>query len=71
MKTLLTRGRPTDPLFVPEQPGAWRSERWSFKVTASEANAWLNVRLPLWLGLEAEHAAVIDKIAQAAGGTRP
>lgn len=29
------------------------------------------VRLPLWLGLEAEHAAVIDKIAQAAGGTRP
>jgi hypothetical protein len=29
--------------------GVWRSEPWSVSIPASDANAWLNARLPKWI----------------------
>lgn len=29
--------------------GAWRSEPWGVSIPASDANAWINARLPRWL----------------------
>lgn len=40
------------PPAVPGQP--WRSDPWTIPVHASEANAWLNVRLPMWLANQQE-----------------
>lgn len=32
-----------------EEDGIWRSEPWSVSIPASDANAWLNARLPRWI----------------------
>ncbi|MDX9911730.1 MAG: hypothetical protein RBS39_07865 [Phycisphaerales bacterium] len=37
-----------------ERPEHWSSELWSASISASDANAWLNVRLPKWLANEDE-----------------
>ena len=40
---------------APGAPGeAWRSEPWTILIDAAGANAWLNVRLPLWLANQQE-----------------
>lgn len=31
------------------EDGVWRSDAWSVSIRASDANAWLNARLPKWL----------------------
>jgi hypothetical protein len=43
--------RPLPPK-VAGQP--WRSEPWTIRIDATEANAWLNVRLPMWLANQQE-----------------
>lgn len=39
--------RQTDPTY--DGSGPWRSSAWEMELQASEANAWLNARLPKWL----------------------
>ncbi len=39
----------------PEGGGAWRSEPWTVAMRAEDANAWLNVRMPVWIARENEH----------------
>lgn len=58
---LLTRGRPME---EGASPGAWRSEPWSFRVQATEANAWLNVRLRPWLANQGEEIVWPDEIRE-------
>ncbi|MFM9995149.1 MAG: hypothetical protein ACKVU4_05045 [Phycisphaerales bacterium] len=58
---LLTRGRPMERA---GNPGAWRSEPWSFRVQASEANAWLNVRLRPWLANRGEEVVWPDELSE-------
>lgn len=41
--------RPTAANLGPFEPGAWRSDECGFSIPASDANAWLNARLPKWL----------------------
>lgn len=41
--------RETDEAYEGSESGAWRSREWAFAITASDANAWLNTRLPKWL----------------------
>lgn len=36
-------------------PEGWRSDPWSVALKSEDANAWLNVRLPVWLAGENEH----------------
>ena len=38
-----------------EVPEGWRSDPWSVALKSEDANAWLNVRLPVWLAGENEH----------------
>src|SRR5262249_49421379 len=39
----------------PREPGQpWLSEPWTIRIDSSEANAWLNVRLPMWLNNQEE-----------------
>ena len=45
-------------------PGLWMSELWGASITASDANAWLNVRLPKWLANEDESLRWPDEIAE-------
>ncbi|MEZ6242510.1 MAG: hypothetical protein R3B57_05645 [Phycisphaerales bacterium] len=35
-------------------PGVWRTEPWTVAMRAEDANAWLNVRLPVWMARENE-----------------
>lgn len=56
--------RPTDPSFVPNEPGQWRSEPWTIRVEASEANAWLNVRLPKWLANREEEFRWPEEVSE-------
>ncbi len=49
LTTLFTRARRADPGYSPDSGEPWRSETWSFRIRASEVNAWLNVRLRPWL----------------------
>lgn len=37
-----------------DAPGVWRTEPWSVAMKAEDANAWLNVRLPVWMSRENE-----------------
>jgi hypothetical protein len=40
---------------VPRGPGEpWLSDPWKIRIDSSEANAWLNVRLPMWLNNQQE-----------------
>ncbi len=41
--------RETDLEFVREHAGSWRSEPWRVRVSTSDANAWLNAKLPRWV----------------------
>lgn len=45
----LSHVRPTDKEFTPREGQSWQSEEWSVSIKASDANAWLNARLPRWL----------------------
>lgn len=58
---LLTRGRPMEPA---DEPGEWQSEPWSFRVHAGEANAWLNVRLRMWLANRDEAFAWPEELGE-------
>jgi hypothetical protein len=60
----LYAARPTDPAFVPETQGQWRSEPWTIRVEAADANAWLNVRLPKWLANREEGFRWPDEISE-------
>lgn len=41
--------RAADPVYQPTEEGSWRSERWVIRIPVTEANAWLNARLPKWM----------------------
>ncbi len=38
-----------------EAPGVWMTDPWSVALKSEDANAWLNVRLPVWLAGENEN----------------
>jgi len=48
--------RPTDEAYVPPAEGHWRSTVWSVGLRASDANAWLNTRLPKWFANSSREA---------------
>lgn len=50
----------------PIAPGGprWRSREWSVSISASDANAWLNARLPQWLANRADEIRWPREIAE-------
>lgn len=64
LTNMFTRGRQTDTAYTPTPEIRWRSEPWSFRVRASEANAWLNVRLKLWLANREEDFVWPEEVSQ-------
>lgn len=51
---------------TPSAPGGpqWRSREWSVAISASDANAWLNARLPQWLANRADEIRWPREIAE-------
>ncbi len=64
LTSVLTRGRPTDPTYASAPGVPWRSTPWSFKIRATDVNAWLNVRLRLWLANREEDFVWPEEISQ-------
>ncbi len=64
LTTLLYRGRPTDPSYRSGSGQPWRSVPWSFRIRASDANAWLNVRLRPWLANQEEDFVWPEEVSQ-------
>lgn len=50
----LSRVRPAAAGHASSPAGAWQSDDWGFSIPASDANAWLNARLPKWLANRTE-----------------
>lgn len=44
-----SRIRPTAPGFAAKPSGSWQSDEWALRISAAEANAWLNSRLAKWV----------------------
>lgn len=59
-----SRVRPAAADLSPSQPGPWRSEDWAFSIPASDANAWLNARLPKWLANRATPVTLPPELVQ-------
>ena len=47
-----------------DRPEHWSSELWSASISATDANAWINVRLPKWLAHEDENLRWPDELAE-------
>lgn len=60
----LYAGRPGDEGFRPAEDGSWRSQRWTLRISAAEANAWLSARLPKWLANREDPVRLPKEIAE-------
>lgn len=60
----LSLQRETDPTSAGSGGPAWRSRDWSVAISSSDANAWLNARLPRWLDNRADEVRWPHQLAE-------